>query len=809
MKKSMSSMASTSTELEQLRNKLGIAEEQVKSLLQEKETAFRMIEEVHQDWIKAFDAVPDPIFMHDRQFNITRANKAYAQKAGLKFKQFIGRPYWEIFPKLSGPLSGCIDAISQLRQGETHDQEFQLESGEFYLSRACHAFNKNDEYQYSIHFLHDITDQRAISIALSESEAKFRQICGSAQDAILMMDNEGSLSYWNPAAEKILGYTFEEVRGKNMHHLLAPERFHNTYAKGFRHFRDTGEGFAIGKTLELAAKKKDGSEFPIELSVASVKISGAWHAIGIMRDITTRKAVEHALQDSEQRFRTVVETVPDVLYRSSLPDNATNYVSPSITELLGYAVKEFHDDPHLWREILHEQDRARVLQEIEAAIRRKDAHLFQEYRVGHKNKKDILWLQNHSTFLYDNEGHPTEVIGSLNDVTKLKRIQSTLQKTSRMQRMLSYCNATLVHVTEESALLYNMCQIIVEFGGYKGAWVGYAHHDKAKTLQPMAQIGIPPGLIESLNPTWANTGFGASVIGKAIRTQKQYVMQHIDDIASPADPEWHREINRLGIKSYIAIPLLSDSKALGSLTILSEEMDAFDPQEVGMLQELADDLAFGIVTLRARAEHRKDIEAKQQYQEQISKTLESTIQAIAATVEMRDPYTAGHEQRVAELAVAIAKEMGLSEDQIEGIRVAGTVHDLGKIQVPAEILSKPRNLNDIEFSLIKTHPLMGYNILKDIDFPWPVAQMVLQHHERLDGSGYPNGIKGRSIILESRILAVADTVEAMASHRPYRASLGIQTALDEIRSGSGKLYDAKVVNACIRLFKEKGYTLIG
>lgn len=137
-----------------------------------------------------------------------------------------------------------------------------------------------------------------------------------------------------------------------------------------------------------------------------------------------------------------------------------------------------------------------------------------------------------------------------------------------------------------------------------------------------------------------------------------------------------------------------------------------------------------------------------------------------------------------------------------------TVHDLGKIQVPAEILSKPRGLNEMEFNFIKSHPLMGYNKLKDIDFPWPVAELVLQHHERLDGSGYPNGLKGKHILLEAKILDVADTVEAMGSNRPYRASLGIQAALDEITAGSGKHYDPQAVDACVRLFREKGYSLI-
>jgi len=178
---------------------------------------------------------------------------------------------------------------------------------------------------------------------------------------------------------------------------------------------------------------------------------------------------------------------------------------------------------------------------------------------------------------------------------------------------------------------------------------------------------------------------------------------------------------------------------------------------------------------------------------------------MAAIVEMRDPYTAGHQARVADLATAIAKQIGLPEEQVHGIHLAGTVHDLGKINVPAEILSKPGKITDIERSLIKIHPQAGYDILKGIDFPWPIAQMVLQHHERFDGSGYPQGLKGDQIIIEARILCVADVVEAMSSHRPYRPRLGIETAIEDITRQRGIYYDPQAVDACLALFREQGY----
>ena len=189
------------------------------------------------------------------------------------------------------------------------------------------------------------------------------------------------------------------------------------------------------------------------------------------------------------------------------------------------------------------------------------------------------------------------------------------------------------------------------------------------------------------------------------------------------------------------------------------------------------------------------------------KALESIVEAMAVTIEMRDPYTAGHQRRVAQLACAIAREIKVPDAQIPGIRMAGLIHDLGKIRVPAEILANPDGLTEAEMTIIKTHPVVGYEILKNIKFPWPIAQAVLQHHERLDGSGYPTRLAGKNIILEARILAVADVVEAMASHRPYRPGLGIDRALDEISENRGVLYDSVVVDGCIRLFRKKDFKI--
>jgi len=210
--------------------------------------------------------------------------------------------------------------------------------------------------------------------------------------------------------------------------------------------------------------------------------------------------------------------------------------------------------------------------------------------------------------------------------------------------------------------------------------------------------------------------------------------------------------------------------------------------------------------LKSEVENRKQIQLElEQSFANLKKVTDATIQAIALTVEKRDPYTSGHQRRVAKLTRAIAEAIGLSEDQIEGAHVAASIHDIGKISLPAEILSKPIQLSEIEISLIQAHAQAGYDILKGLDFPWPIADIIIQHHERMDGSGYPRGLSGDRISIEARIIGVADVVETMSSHRPYRPSMGIEKALEEITLNSGTLYDSQVVDACLNIFNGKGF----
>jgi hemerythrin-like metal-binding protein len=227
---------------------------------------------------------------------------------------------------------------------------------------------------------------------------------------------------------------------------------------------------------------------------------------------------------------------------------------------------------------------------------------------------------------------------------------------------------------------------------------------------------------------------------------------------------------------------------------------------IDLILSIYDSLSVNTLSLMRELKYRTEQEEKiKQYAQTLEASFMKMVRLATTLSEMRDPYTAGHEERVAKISVAIGKEMGLDEHRLEGLKVGGHLHDLGKMSIPVEILSKPTHLTPFEFELIKQHPQAGYDVLKDVGFPWPVDIIALQHHERIDGSGYPNGLKGDEISLEARIIAVADVVESMSSHRPYRPSLGLERALAEIERGRGTIYDAVVVDSCLRLFREKGY----
>lgn len=388
-------------------------------------------------------------------------------------------------------------------------------------------------------------------------------------------------------------------------------------------------------------------------------------------------------------------------------------------------------------------------------------------------------------------------------VSEHEQSETELRKVTRALKTLTSCIQELIRATNIPDFMREVCRIIVDVGGYRLAWVGFAERDKHRTVRPVAQYGYEKGYLKKVNIAWSNNERGRGPTGTAIRTGKPVIVRNI--LTDRSFVPWREEAAKRGYASSIALPLIERKRILGSLNIYSTEPDAFDEEEVKLLTELSNDIAYGIGAMETRSKHERAEEAQKQSFEKVKKVLAGTVYALAEMSQRRDPYTAGHQRRVAQLACAIARQMGLPENQIEGIRMAALLHDIGKMYVPSEILTKPGQITELETGIIETHAQVGYEILKTIDFPWPIAKTVLQHQERLNGSGYPAGLTGREILLEARILAVADVVEAMSSHRPYRATLGTKKALNEISQNRGILFDPEAVDACLTLFADNKF----
>lgn len=512
---------------------------------------------------------------------------------------------------------------------------------------------------------------------------------------------------------------------------------------------------------------------------------------GSMVDMTERALAERHAADEASKFRVMIDQSLAGIYIIEA-SGKINYINQRFAEMSGYSQAEVIGRPFL--EFIGEPDRQMVAsrfagvvtritpaQQIATLIRRKDGSYMEGLTQG-----SVATI----------EGRPV-LIGVTIDITERKHSERAIERLNRTLRTLSAGNSSLVHATSEAALLESMCNAVVHVGGYPIAWIGFAEDDACKTIRPVTVVGDDLGLVAAARISWADDDeHGLGPTGIAIRTGQPQVTRNFDTDERMAP--WREQAKTLNLRSSIALPLTNNKGTFGAAVIYAHEQDAFGTDEVNLLMEMVNDLAYGIDALRGRAEHEIALV-------RLDKSLKSAVAALAGTVEVRDPYTAGHQRNVARLASAIGREMGLSRDRIQGIYLAAVIHDIGKIQVPAEILSKPGKLSELEYKLVQVHAQAGYDIVKGIEFPWPIAQMILQHHERLDGSGYPNGIGGDAILLETRILSVADVVDAMMSHRPYRSTLGLDAALHEIEKGKGRLYDPDVVVACIALFRQKGF----
>ena len=470
---------------------------------------------------------------------------------------------------------------------------------------------------------------------------------------------------------------------------------------------------------------------------------GVIGGLAIIEDITERRRAEAALRESEEHYRSLVENADEAIL--VIQDGRIKFVNARAVEAFGYSVREFMSIPVF--ELVHPEDREIVIQRYLEKINGDAAPTRHTYRALHKEGL-VAWIEI-SSILINWEGRPA-TLNLITDITDRKKAEDALREREEKYR-------TILESIEDGYFEQDLAGNFVFVNDSMSRIYGYSKEEL---------IGL---------------------------NYKQYT-----------DLESGRKCYQIYLNIY---KTGKPGKVVDFDIIRKDGTRRHVESSVSLIRDNAGTpVAFrGIV--RDVTERKQAEEALAQSFARLRDALSATVQATAMIVETRDPYTAGHQRRVADLGRAIAVEMKLTDEQIEGVHMAGMVHDLGKISVPSEILSKPTRLTDLESRLIKTHSQSGYDILKDIEFPWPIARIVLEHHERMNGSGYPNGLKGDQSLPESRILSVADAVEAMASHRPYRPGLGIDAALAEIEANRGVLYDPLVVDACLKLFREKGYRL--
>lgn len=566
---------------------------------------------------------------------------------------------------------------------------------------------------------------------------------------------------------------------------------------------------------------------------------------------------------SETRFRSYFN-LPFYGVAITSPEQRWIRVNDRICSIMGYSRDEIVR--MTWTEMTHPEDLAADLEQFGRVLSGQIDHYNMEKRFIRKDGK-VIWTHLSVGCVRESDGGVDHIVALVEDITKVKRAEEALRENEEKYRSLIENVQEAIFVVQNAKLVY-INPVIPMMIGYSAEelisrpFMEFIHPDDREMVYDMHVRRVKGEefphaysfrvihkdgnvLWVELNAVLINwEGKPATLNFLSNITERRRIQEALTQSEEKFRKAFYTSpdavnINRLEDGMYVSInPGFTRTTGYTEEDIVGKTSIEFNIWDnIADRNRLVEGLKRDGMVANLEAVFRmkgggvrsglmsasvidlngvphiinitRDITDRKESIEKLRRTLEATVQAMAVTVESRDPYTAGHQRRVADLARAIALEMNFSADRIDGIMTAALVHDLGKICVPAEILSKPTGLTNLEFELIKTHPQAGCDILKDIEFPWPIARMILEHHERMDGSGYPKHLKGDEILMEARILAVSDVVESMGSHRPYRPTLGMDAALEEIERNRGTLYDPDVTDACLRIFREKGYQFQG
>ena len=599
----------------------------------------------------------------------------------------------------------------------------------------------------------DISKRKQAEEDLTRSEERLRILFECAPDAYYLSDKKGTFIDGNKAAVDLLGYRKEELIGRSF--LKLKLLTGKELLKASKLLLKNVQGKGTGPD-EFILNRKDGSQISAEIRTFPVKIKGKTLVLGIARDITARKNAEDELRKNLVSLQQS-ESIAQLGYFERNWQTGEAYWSPGFFHLLGLEDVTESPDHEDFMDYIHKDDRVRVTEHIQETIREHKS-MDINFRLVRPNGQ-ILHIHGIADNYYDGDGKPLLTKGTFQNITDQQESADKMKKSeARYRELFDQSNDSIVFTSFKGSII-DINSAGLELFGY-----------------PKEEILSLTVLDLYANPEW-----------------RQDFLKQIEKNGFVKNMDLQVQRKNGGVLdcliSSFRTRIASDEKSyyISTITDVTDLYKTRKRLESALLksQSAEQGLEKTMITLR--------------------RALIGIIMAMSRTVEQRDPYTAGHQNRVSNLAVGIAVEMGLSGEVVEGIKMAGIIHDIGKIAVPSDILSKPSILTEHEFAIIKDHSQVGFDILKDIEFPWPIATIILQHHEYLDGSGYPNGILGDEILLESRILTVADIVEAMVSHRPYRPAHAIDIALEEIEKHKGTKLDADVVDVCIKLFHEKDF----
>jgi len=663
-------------------------------------------------------------------------------------------------------------------------------------------------------------------------------ILDSLVDAVMVLDPDASVLYSNPAGAAFLEHLGPEA---------VPEALARVWPQAFD--AQTSESGRLAELAVVSWMDDDASVFDLSLSPV---VEGGGHAVAklmVARDVTEQRRVEEAFRESEENFRTLFETVDDIIVVAA-PAGKIIHANSAVSTRLGYGAVELAGMRVL---DLYPPDKRGEAEALFAAV-------FQGERVSTslplRTKSGALVPVETRVWLGRWDGADC-IFGVSKDLTEeqetLQKFEGLFRGNPALMALSSLPEGRFTEVNEAflSTLGYSREEVLGRTGGALGL---FAQPEKQRVvseqLRAQGRVVDREVKVRRKDGTVLDGLFSGELIENQGQESTLTVMidqterKHAEEQLAEAARQWRQTFDAMSdsvalldqegrvLRCNVATTVLTDRgfddivgrhcfevfddaagfradcPQLRALDSGQTEMSTLEQDGRWVrvaFQPLTDEngrVSGGVHVLTDVSELKH---AEQGLLESLTtqqSITQGVIAALARTVEVRDPYTAGHQRRVSELGAAIALRMGLGDECAEGVRVAGMLHDVGKITIPAEILSKPGRLTEMEFELIKGHSQAGFDILKTIHFPWLVAEMARQHHERPDGSGYPEGLSGEQILPEARILAVADVVEAMASHRPYRAALGIEVALDEVRSGAGTRYEATAVEACERVFEE-------